>query len=86
MPIPDDAPENIKKILEMGFPGCPLFRRAPAKSGGEKKDSASSKKSKADTKSVKKGSTTTKQPGPSSTKTVAGPSKKKVAKGENGLQ
>ena len=25
--MPDEAPEHMKKILEMGFPGCPAFRR-----------------------------------------------------------
>ena len=32
-PMPEDAPENIKRILEMGFPGCPMFRRTTQTEG-----------------------------------------------------
>ena len=28
LPIPDNVPENLKKVLEMGFPGCPMFQRS----------------------------------------------------------
>lgn len=25
--MPENIPEEIKKVLDMGFPGCPVFRR-----------------------------------------------------------
>ena len=34
LPMPENMPEHLKKILDMGFPGCPIFQRMPKPPGG----------------------------------------------------